>query len=580
DTRYRLLDAVRRFALERLRRRGGTADAYGRFVDHVLARCRELLAGAASQWRPHLIRDLVATFDDISEAIRWCVANDDDPRRAHELSAPLWAIVHQGHADDIVELMRRLLDRFPDRQSRGAAQAVAVLATAEYVTGHPAAALQLAEDTIASHPEEDVSALLLRRVLGQARNACGDLDGAVEAFRDGSELGRRIGAIAMADELVSARAQVTADSGHVDDAVAQLDELLARTNPPLSALTASWAQTTRAWIQARIDPADALVAAADALAAARTLDYPIAIAVNLRTKAFAELLLDDTASATRTLTELRADLRRRGALSNARILVDATAALAHRLDHPSWPALTATARTLPITTIASSRFELAPLPTTTEAPIGHHDVFAVVGHVLAELENRPPDLDTTRPAPPAERRARIDRRGDLVEFDYAGHSIAVRTSKGVSDIVRLIAAVGADIHCLDLVDAAVEQHSTGELIDATARRQYEDRIRELQAEIEQAEHDNDYTRSYRYQVELDQLIEHLTAAMGRGGRRRRAPDNAERARSAVTHRIRSSIRQLDRLHPVLGRHLDQSIATGLYCRYQPVTPISWDIEPR
>jgi predicted ATPase len=579
DARYWLLDSVRRFGLEQLRRRGSADDAYDRFVDHVWSRCRDLLDGAASDWRPDLLRDLVAAFDDISEATRWCIADDDDPRRAHRLCSPLWAIVHQGHADDIVDLMRRLIDRFPDRGSRGAAHAAAVLATAEYVTGRPDTALRLAEETIASHRGEDIPALLVRRILGQARNAIGDLDGAMSVFDDGVQIGRRIGATAMADELAVAREQVAADAGHADRALAHLGELLARTNPPLSPIVASWAQTTRSWIEVRTDPDAGLAAATDALAVARSLEYPIAIAVNLRTKAFAELLLDDTASAISTLVELRDELRRRGAISNARVLVDPTAALAHRLDHPAWPQLVATARSLPVTTMACSRFEVLDVPAVTVEPIGRHDVFAVVSHVLAELEQAVSSSAVAGSSvdPPVGRQPTIDRRGDLVEFDFAGRSIAVRASKGINDIVRLVAAGGSELHCLDLVGATVDQSSPGELIDATARRQYEDRIRELQAEIEQAEHDNDYTRSYRYQVELDELIDHLTAAVGRGGRRRRAADSAERARSSVTHRIRASIRQLERLHPSLARHFAHSITTGLYCSYRPEAAVDWRV---
>jgi predicted ATPase len=578
-TRYRLLDSVRRFGLEQLRRRGATDEAYGRFVDHVSSRCRKLLEGAASDWRPDLLRGLVASFDDISEALRWCIAHDDDPRRAHRLSSSLWPIVHQGHADDIVDLMRRLIDRFPDRHSRGAAQAIAVLATAEYVTGHPDTALELVLDIRAAHRGDDIPALLACRVLGQARNALGDVDGAITAFDEGARLGQRIGATAMADELAVAREQVAADAGDVDGARAHLDELLARTDPPLSSIVASWAHTTRTWIQARIDPASSLAAATDTLATARALDYPIAVAVNLRTKAFSELLLDDSGSAIRTLVDLRDELRRRGAMSNARVLVDPVAALAYRLDHPAWPRLVATSRALPITTVACGCFEIIPISAVTAEPFGRHDVFAVVGHVLAELED-----DASLAAhvgssvdSPTERRATIDRRGDLVEFDFSGRSIAVRASKGIGDIVRLIDAGGTELHCLDLVGAAVQQSSTGELIDAVARRQYEERIRELQAEIDLAEHDNDYTRSYRYQVELDQLIDQLTAAAGHGGRRRRAADSAERARSSVTHRIRSSIRQLERLHPALGRHLAHSITTGLYCCYRPEVPVAWSV---
>ena len=138
-------------------------------------------------------------------------------------------------------------------------------------------------------------------------------------------------------------------------------------------------------------------------------------------------------------------------------------------------------------------------------------------------------------------------------------------------------AAGREIHCLDLMGAVVEESSTGEVIDSSARRRYEERIRELQQAVDEAEADNDYVRAERAQAEFDTLVEHLAAAVGRGGKTRRAGASAERARSAVTQRVRAAIRQLDGLHPALGRHLHASIKTGLYCSYQPERPTVWEI---
>ena len=100
ETRYRLLETVRQFALDRLRRRGALESTYDRFADHVVASVREIVRGATDSWRPGLLRDLVAAFDDLAEALRWCTAHDDEPRRAYALCASLWGIVHQGRADD------------------------------------------------------------------------------------------------------------------------------------------------------------------------------------------------------------------------------------------------------------------------------------------------------------------------------------------------------------------------------------------------------------------------------------------------------------------------------------------------
>ncbi len=86
-----------------------------------------------------------AAFDDLAEALRWCTAHDSEPRRAYALCATLWGIVHQGRADDIADLARRTLARWPDQGSSASAQCVAALATAEYVTGHPERALELVD---------------------------------------------------------------------------------------------------------------------------------------------------------------------------------------------------------------------------------------------------------------------------------------------------------------------------------------------------------------------------------------------------------------------------------------------------
>jgi hypothetical protein len=168
--------------------------------------------------------------------------------------------------------------------------------------------------------------------------------------------------------------------------------------------------------------------------------------------------------------------------------------------------------------------------------------------------------------------------GDVFEFSYADRTVAIRATKGLSDIVRLIEAGGSEVHCLELAGVAIEQSSTGEAIDATARRQYEERIRDLQGEVDEAEANSDFERAYRHQIELDQLIEHLSAAIGQGHRTRRSAGSAERARSAVTHRIRATIRQIVKLHARLGAHLGHSIKTGTYCSYRPERSTTWNVD--
>jgi hypothetical protein len=189
--------------------------------------------------------------------------------------------------------------------------------------------------------------------------------------------------------------------------------------------------------------------------------------------------------------------------------------------------------------------------------------------------------DSARPGPseavgPNADVAALLVRGDYYEIQFAGRTTAIKRSKGLDDLTRLVATPGREIHCLELMGAGVEQPSTGELIDDTAKRQYEQRVRDLQAVIDAADADNDYVRADVARVELDAIVDQLTSTLGLGGRRRRAGGSAERARSAVTQRLRATIRRLGEANPALGRHLEASIVTGTYCSYKPEHPTTWE----
>jgi hypothetical protein len=89
----------------------------------------------------------------------------------------------------------------------------------------------------------------------------------------------------------------------------------------------------------------------------------------------------------------------------------------------------------------------------------------------------------------------------------------------------------------------------------------------------------DTMRAEKARIELDQLTEELTAAFGLGGKHRKsAADPAERARKAVTARVRDSIKRIGAAHPDLCTHLDRSINTGTFLSYTPDRSIHWDVD--
>jgi hypothetical protein len=183
------------------------------------------------------------------------------------------------------------------------------------------------------------------------------------------------------------------------------------------------------------------------------------------------------------------------------------------------------------------------------------------------------------PAGPANARVGTFRPiGDVWEVEFDGKTVTMRATKGMTDLARLLRFPDDEVHCLELVGGAVDQPDTGPVLDASARRAYEARVRELQADIDEADAHNDRGRAERARAELDALVDELTAALGIGGRARRTGSSSERARSAVTQRLRATIKRIDAVHPPLGRHLDTAVRTGVFCSYRPEQPVAWTLD--
>jgi tetratricopeptide (TPR) repeat protein len=194
------------------------------------------------------------------------------------------------------------------------------------------------------------------------------------------------------------------------------------------------------------------------------------------------------------------------------------------------------------------------------------------------------------PAPPGPAAHVFRRDGDTWRIVFGDRSASVRDSKGVRDLARLMAAPGREIPALDLAadGAAPARHAAaggfdgiegdlGEVIDARARAAYKARLVELDADLAEADIACDGERSARVAAERDALLQQLAGAYGLAGRPRRTGAPAERARTAVTARIRDAIRRIESVHPELGRHLARSVRTGTLCTYDPELPPRWEV---
>lgn len=154
--------------------------------------------------------------------------------------------------------------------------------------------------------------------------------------------------------------------------------------------------------------------------------------------------------------------------------------------------------------------------------------------------------------------------------------IQMADMRGLQDLARLLSCPNEEVSSAELANVAV--HSAGlDQLDTRALEDYRGRLREIDEEIEEASQAGASGRVGKLEEERDAIICELQRATGLGGRIRQSGGAGERARTAVTWRIRHAIRKIEAAHPTLGRHLSRSIRTGAFCSYEPERPTSWHL---
>ncbi len=189
------------------------------------------------------------------------------------------------------------------------------------------------------------------------------------------------------------------------------------------------------------------------------------------------------------------------------------------------------------------------------------------------------------------------RQGDYRTISYQGKSGHFKETRGLAVLAGLLRQPGREFHVSELLVHPVEPpegslihlangdrlapagHApSGEpMLDARAKTEFRRRIAELRDDLAEAERRNDTARGSQVREEMDAIAGQLASALGLGGRDRQAGSPSERARSAVTKRIKESIAKIGEVLPLLGRHLSARIKTGYFCSYHPHPdrPVMW-----
>jgi tetratricopeptide (TPR) repeat protein len=219
---------------------------------------------------------------------------------------------------------------------------------------------------------------------------------------------------------------------------------------------------------------------------------------------------------------------------------------------------------------------------------------------LARAAAMLPEPDGATPAAEPARgpaSAVLAREGDVWRLDYEGRVLRVRDAKGLRHLALLLANPGIEFHAVDVATAAeggpapgaeaadglavrAGTGDAGPALDSQAKAEYRSRLEDLRAEIEEAESFNDPERAAHAREEMDFIAHELSAAVGLGGRDRRAASAAERARVNVTRALRREIRRIADEDAGLGRELETTVRTGTFCAYEPDPrrPVAWEVD--
>jgi TolB-like protein len=191
-------------------------------------------------------------------------------------------------------------------------------------------------------------------------------------------------------------------------------------------------------------------------------------------------------------------------------------------------------------------------------------------------EGRKETSDFSSPSPQSISSSNIFRKGTgLWEMSFEGESVFLPDVKGYHDLATLLSQPEMEFHCSELMGQTVRQDDSAFVMDEKARASYKKKIEELLSEIEEASEMSDSGRVALLQEEYEKLVDHLSSNLGLGGKTRKLDSPVEKARSAVTWRIRSAIKKIEAGHPQLSKHLTKSVKTGTFCSYSPENQVDW-----
>ena len=591
--RFRLLELVRAYAIDELTTTGEREAIGERFVDAMCSVALALLNEISTRWVVDVVDRLHSHLDNILGAIEWCITEDEVPERAFTLIMPMFAAVHDRRTAAVRHAAEAVFRRWPTQEGKWRGEALAILATAYAVAADRDNADRAGRETLAMPSASALARTLAHRAMLLGALTADDVEPALAHARAGAAVAQAGSLHSFDRNMRGFEASLLARLGDNAGAVALAAIVVDESDVAHDPINELWARVIAMNVAAREGrwhDVQAQLCQARPVATRVTGSAFLSAALLDVLDAESGTALDGWDAARPRWHDAIHGAASRGELAELAMSLGAAASAAEVAGHHEAAATLAAAipsviemRVLPDTIVA-------PAP----APLERHDASAgsatdrlrraldaLQAPTNANEANRDEsDGDvvhaSARPRTLDDDRPRLVAEGELWAITFAGTTVRVRARKGISDLAVLLDRPDVEVHCLELMGAA----DIGGAMPATddrARNAYRSRILDLQSEIDEAREMNDPVRAERAELELDALVEELSASLGLGGKVRNAGSSAERARSAVAYRIRAAITKIGELHPPLGRHLGSAVRMGTWCAYRPETPTHWEI---
>ncbi|MGI9666247.1 MAG: ATP-binding protein [Acidimicrobiia bacterium] len=564
---YRMLSTIRAYGVEKLKQDDRWEELNERLVDQAVEAALRLADQSVAQDDPSFAEEVGRLFRVFRSALDWCLAHDETPNRASNIVFALLGLEDTGFQAEAADAIDAVVNRWQVEDAR----IYGALAMMSRSAGQFDRAIKEAERCVELGGDGVVFGY---RILGLSARAQGDYGEAAEFLGLGVEQARSSGLDGLAYELETHIALALARSGDLDGAVAQFDRIEAEAAE--FGMVAAMAPLMAGLVLVAEDLDASIAATSRALEKAEAIGYAWAINHSREQLAIATYLSGDEAIGMAEMASTVEYAATRGSRSETWLgirFMERMFASHHRMDLAK-ACLAASKRVFGTPTLGPT--EQNALDAIWPHPVDDRDATVVrIPELCNELRLLAESIDASSAPHPTN--PEMARSGEMWILAFESESATLAATKGLVDIAELLARPRQEVASIDLMGAAVVTGDAGPMSDPEARRNYERRIRDLQEAIEDAEQNNDVARVEIGTLELDTLIEHLAASYGLGGAQRTVSDVTEKARTAVTWRIRSAIKKIAQDMPLLGTHLDRSIKTGRFCVYDPEPPTTWDV---